>query len=301
MSSDVPLIDQVKTELVKIENPNRRIVTNIMLLVVTVLIFYNLGTYGFSSSTLVTLIVVIFIHEMGHLLAMKAYGYKDITMFFIPLLGAAVTGRAINPVSSQKAIVSLMGPVPGILLGIVMIAAYETTHNPKFAEFAWFFLVINLLNMLPIHPLDGARFFDSLLFSRKPNVEIVFKYATCLVLGGMAWYLKAPIMGIFTVMIFLSLRRMIPVANIAHEWRDRVSDQDKDKQSMPNDMLIEVVNRLKLYDFNHHPRIIALAVLEVWQRVCNKAASLGTTILLVVLYIVMFSAGVAGLLSYQSL
>jgi len=43
-------------------------------------------------------------------------------MFFVPLLGAAVMGRHYNVKGWQKAVVSLAGPVPGILVGLGLAA-----------------------------------------------------------------------------------------------------------------------------------------------------------------------------------
>ena len=56
-------------------------------------LYIVLGYYVFKSFNILLLITaVVIIHEMGHFLAMKAFRYKDLGIFFIPLLGAYVSG-----------------------------------------------------------------------------------------------------------------------------------------------------------------------------------------------------------------
>lgn len=71
-----------------------------------------------SPVNLLLILLVLLIHESGHWLGMKIFKYKDIQMFFIPEFGAAVSGTESTPCAKQKAIVSLMGPVLGIIIGI---------------------------------------------------------------------------------------------------------------------------------------------------------------------------------------
>ena len=63
-------------------------------------------------------------------------------MFFIPLFGAAVSGKSINISNAKKAIVSLAGPLPGIILGIVLSFIYFRTDSPMAKQFAIMFLFL---------------------------------------------------------------------------------------------------------------------------------------------------------------
>lgn len=85
---------------------------------------FGLG-FGFSPQTLVILIVVPFVHELvhelGQLLGMWVFGYSDLTMFFVPFLGALASGRKAEIKPWQEAIVLVMGPLPGYLLGLAIL------------------------------------------------------------------------------------------------------------------------------------------------------------------------------------
>jgi len=66
---------------------------------------------------------------------MKLFGYRDVQMFFIPMLGAAVSGVESNPSSVRKAIVSLLGPLPGIIIGIISAPEGATMeYTDQFAQ-----------------------------------------------------------------------------------------------------------------------------------------------------------------------
>lgn len=162
-------------ELQKQEAPKASAINGSLLLLVTVLISATVG-FGDSSPTMIALIlVVLFVHELGHYLAMRIFGYRNVKMFFLPGFGAAVTGRNHNVAGWKKAIVSLLGPVPGIWGGAVLAGFAMFAGNDLLLKTALIFISLNALNLLPILPLDGGWFWNSVLFSRAPWLEITFK------------------------------------------------------------------------------------------------------------------------------
>jgi hypothetical protein len=68
---------------------------------------------------LLLITAIVGFHEMGHFIAMKAFRYKDLGIFFIPLLGAYVSGSKREVSQKESAIILLAGPLPGIVLGAV--------------------------------------------------------------------------------------------------------------------------------------------------------------------------------------
>jgi tetratricopeptide (TPR) repeat protein/Zn-dependent protease len=117
------------------------------------------------------LMFVLVFHELGHFGAMKLFGYQDVTMFFLPLMGAAVAGRKVDASLGQKVWMLLAGPLPGLLLGFGLLA-----FQLKGAEgLAWMLIAINLANLLPILPLDGGKIAHLILFSRFPLLDVVFR------------------------------------------------------------------------------------------------------------------------------
>lgn len=93
------------------------------------------------------LIVVLFIHEMGHLAAMWWFDYQDLRMFFIPFFGAAASGRKRTATGAQRAIVSLMGPLPGIFIGSALVFLWLVSGSEITGTFAFLFLALNALNL----------------------------------------------------------------------------------------------------------------------------------------------------------
>ena len=135
-------------------------------------------------------IPILFIHELGHYLAMKLFGYRNLRMFFIPLLGAAVTGQHFNVPGWKKAVISLAGPVPGILLGFALFFVSLALNHRELGAAAVIFIILNGFNLLPVMPLDGGWLAHTLFFSRNPYLDIAFRVlaiiailASCLLPG----------------------------------------------------------------------------------------------------------------------
>jgi Zn-dependent protease len=132
------------------------------------------------------LIGVLFIHESGHYIAMRAFGYKNVKMFFIPFFGAAVTGRAEKVASWKQVISYLAGPVPGILLAVPIAIAGHVMQSLPLLDFALLLLILNGFNLFPILPFDGGHVVHKSLFVRHPVIEAIFRIcaALCLLLLG---------------------------------------------------------------------------------------------------------------------
>jgi Zn-dependent protease len=292
-SESIPL-DQVKTELNKIVNPRRNSLQNIWILVVTLVLFLSLGLFQTSFSGITTVIVVLFIHEAGHFIGMKIFGYRDVQMFFIPFFGAAVSGVQRNPSSVQKAIVYLLGPIPGIVLGITSAILFFKTKDEACATAASSFLFINGFNLLPFHPLDGGRFLDCVLFSRNPKIEIAFKLITGLALAGIAFVLRDFFFGVFAFFTLFSLKATSIAANAARKLRMRTVTSDLSEEQAPEIHLNYLINevRTKLGVQSNNPKLIAKYVHEVWQRARTKPASISATLGMVAVYVPFVVIGI---------
>src|SRR5262249_32626040 len=117
------------------------------------------------------LVGVLLFHELGHFLGMRLFGYRDVSMFFIPFFGAAVTGRKDWAPVWQRAVVLLLGPLPGLVLGSALWVGLLKAEHPFICEAAGWLIALNLLNLVPIEPLDGGRLVNLLLFFRHPRLE----------------------------------------------------------------------------------------------------------------------------------
>jgi hypothetical protein len=132
---------------------------------------------GNSAAKVGILVGVLLFHELGHFLGMLLFGYKDVTMFFVPFLGAAVTGRKDRAPVWQQVVILLLGPLPGLVLGTVLWINLLQTQHPLICQAAGWLIALNLLNLAPLEPLDGGRLVNLLLFYRRPRCEAA---AVCL-------------------------------------------------------------------------------------------------------------------------
>ena len=136
---------------------------------------------GIKLNYIFLIVLVLFIHEMGHLIAMKSYGYEDVGMFFIPFLGAVVTGRKEEMSQLQRIIIVLAGPMPGILIGTIFLFGFSAgLLHPIFLLFGVVFVALNVLNLLPIDPLDGGKLFELLFFSFSDWAKVMFNVVSSL-------------------------------------------------------------------------------------------------------------------------
>jgi len=162
-----------EVERIQTQRPGWR--NAIIILVISVVAFIAIGSAQSDWKFYLWLIPLLFLHEGGHWLAMKIFGYRNLRMFFIPLFGAAVTGQHWNVPGWKKAIVSLAGPVPGILLGVALTLAGLITQHAWLNHAAWLLLIINGFNLLPVLPLDGGHVMHAILFCRNRWLDIAFR------------------------------------------------------------------------------------------------------------------------------
>ena len=141
---------------------------------------------------LANLLIVLIIHEMGHFIAMKVFKYKNVRMLFIPLMGAFVQGKKSNYSQKQSLIVLIAGPFPGIVIGNLLFwYASLSPQNSWLAEPALIFVLLNIINLLPIDPLDGGQMFKVLVRKRVNELLlVVFALISSLILIGVGAYLR---------------------------------------------------------------------------------------------------------------
>lgn len=198
------------------------------------------------------IIVILLVHEFGHLLMMKLFGYKSLNMIFIPLLGALVTGNKVRVSQKQKFLISLMGPLPGIILGcVVFLFALGQNPNNYLVEFALLLLSINLFNMIPLDPLDGGNMIETLFFPTNDQFKMYFTFISSLLIIGIGVYT-----GFFPVSIFGFLMafkvRAYQKNKIIHDDLDSIDFNYKREYSELSDREYWTMRRVFL---ENNPRI----------------------------------------------
>jgi Zn-dependent protease len=105
----------------------------------------------------VGIVALLFVHEMGHFIVIRAKGLPVSLPIFIPLLGAYVTMRQMPRSVRDEAEIALAGPIAGGLAGLGCLAMYQVTGDHTLITLAYLTFFINLLNLVPVSPLDGGR------------------------------------------------------------------------------------------------------------------------------------------------
>jgi Zn-dependent protease len=102
-------------------------------------------------------IAMIYVHEMGHVAALRQLGIRADAPMFIPGLGAFVRMKQYPASAREDARVGLAGPLWGLGAAAVCYAIYLLFEQPIFAAFAHAGAVLNLFNLIPVWQLDGSR------------------------------------------------------------------------------------------------------------------------------------------------
>lgn len=125
--------------------------------------FFSLTATGLMMSIFLTLVILL--HELGHMVAYRAFGHQSVRMIFVPLLGGIAIGGRPYHSHFEVATCALMGAGFSALLVPILIAAHQSIagfpHPAGMDGPILVFLVIlgafNLLNLLPTYRFDGGQ------------------------------------------------------------------------------------------------------------------------------------------------
>jgi hypothetical protein len=157
---------------------------------------------------------------------MRAFGWKDLSMFFIPFLGAVVTGKPSEVPAWKQAVVLWAGPLPGLLAGVALLVLLGRAPAPAGAgaaawhDVAIIAISVNLFNLLPITPLDGGRLVEIALFSRWPRLRGLFALASVGVFIALAVWAGSPALWAIIALLAAGLRSQWQLARLQSAWQE---------------------------------------------------------------------------------
>ncbi len=175
-------------------------------------LYLALGYYIFKRWEILLLVTaIVMIHELGHFFAMKYFRYNDLGIFFIPLLGAYVSGTKREVSQKQSAVILLAGPLPGIIIGCIFYlldqqgSGYYLLNIP-YSRIGLLFIILNLINLFPVYPLDGGQLLNRVFLDEESIMSKVFIFLS---IGFMCWF--AIQMPFYPLLIFpaMMLLRMV--------------------------------------------------------------------------------------------
>ncbi len=110
------------------------------------------------------IVLLLFIHEMGHVIALRREGIKASAPMFVPFLGAFIAAKSresggvgLGQTAYHEARVGLAGPILGSIGAACVAVIGELLHSDFLIALAYIGFFINLFNLLPVVPLDGGR------------------------------------------------------------------------------------------------------------------------------------------------
>lgn len=121
--------------------------------------FITIGIYAliYGVKYAIGIVALLFLHEIGHYIIAKRVGLAVSGPVFIPFVGAFIGMKEMPKDAVTEAKVGYGGPLFGSLGAVVCLGAYWATGSKLALALAYTGFLLNLFNLLPVHPLDGGR------------------------------------------------------------------------------------------------------------------------------------------------
>jgi Zn-dependent protease len=166
--------------------------------------------YGLAFAT--GFVALIFVHEMGHLIAARYEGVEATAPFFVPFMGAAIFLRQNPRDARSEAIIGIGGPITGTLGALAVFGAAQAvgslgdpTLGLLLARLAFYGFFINLFNMIPMSPLDGGRILGAV--SKWFNVVGLGLIVLLMVTGIVQSFLLLIVLGLGAIGVWMRFTR----------------------------------------------------------------------------------------------
>ncbi len=102
-------------------------------------------------------VVLLFVHEMGHVIQLRREGISATAPVFVPFLGAVVGMKQMPDDALAEARVGLAGPILGTAGAAACLLIAQLTNSPLLRALAYVGFLLNLINLVPLVPFDGGR------------------------------------------------------------------------------------------------------------------------------------------------
>ncbi|MEO8050119.1 MAG: site-2 protease family protein [Acidobacteriota bacterium] len=137
-------------------------------------------------------VLSIYVHEMGHVMALARYGIPASAPMFIPGFGAFVRLKAYPASPGEDARVGLAGPLWGLGAALACMGIGAITGSGLFSALAKVGAWVNVFNLIPVWQLDGSRGFRAL--TRQHRIYIA-------ALSGLLWLWTSETMLILVALV----------------------------------------------------------------------------------------------------
>ena len=232
------------------------------------------------------LLLVLLIHELGHFVFMKWFGYKGLKMLFIPFMGAMVKGEKNLYSEKESAIMVLAGPLPGILIGYLLLQKGIQVEVYWMIQLGIIFLLLNVMNLVPIDPLDGGQLLRILFLGKQELVQLIFSFVSSLSMIIIGVWMDSWLIIIFGFLLGYRVKNMYKLFRIRKDMQaeeitfessyEKLSDKAFAKIKQIVLEYTPILNKIKEEsDEDHFDQIMAHQVEGVLLVPTKKDASLG--------------------------
>ncbi|MGB8649669.1 MAG: site-2 protease family protein [Mycobacteriales bacterium] len=119
----------------------------------------SLGGYAllFGWKFALGFVLLVFVHEIGHVVVLRARGIEAGLPVFLPFLGAFVSMKQMPKTAYDEALSGIAGPVFGTAAAFATLGLASLYDSDLLRVLAYTGFFLNLFNLLPVIPLDGGR------------------------------------------------------------------------------------------------------------------------------------------------
>jgi Zn-dependent protease len=181
--------------------------------------FVSIAAYAwaFGWPFAVGFVLLLLVHEMGHVIQLRREGVEASAPIFIPFLGAVIAAKSLGKDAVAEARVGLAGPVLGTIGTLIPLAVWLATGSDLWRSLAYVGFFLNLINLLPVLPLDGGR--------------------AMAVLGPKVW-IAGILIAVAATVVFLGPIMLLIVAvlggpELYHRFKNRNSEESRAFHSVP--------------------------------------------------------------------
>ncbi|HEY9774475.1 MAG TPA: site-2 protease family protein [Planktothrix sp.] len=160
-------------------------------------IFVYWKTWHLGLAGAVGFVLLLLVHEYGHVIALKRLGVPASAPMFIPFLGAVIGMKAMPKNAKDEAFMAISGPILGSIGALACFGIYALTHQHLWLWLASTGFLLNLFNLIPVSPLDGGRVIGA--------VWRGFWYVGLAALAGLAVYEKSLFMWYIAIIALLEI------------------------------------------------------------------------------------------------
>lgn len=223
---------------------------HISITVLSIIIFAITFSLIIEDYLLIAILIgVLLFHELGHFMMMKIFGYKNLKMLFLPFIGAMVSGKKKVYSQIEGAIMLLAGPVPGIILGYFLLEIGWGSEMIFLVQLGVVLILLNVMNLIPIDPLDGGQLVKVLFFTNHELTQLVFTLVSSIAVIGIGLWFNSWIIIIFGFLLGIRVKNMHKLYSVRKEMREN----EVNYESSYEDLSDETFARIKTIVIDHTP------------------------------------------------